>query len=848
MARPTKTQARQWLTQLAKKTPSEAYSFECLKDLAPTKAILAAAPEMQVLVVREIIDRLGAIRGRLGHPNRQWHERYPSLLLVSRMLRRKLPFDDDDLAFMIRRTTQVETVSTYYFPFLTSLVTIAQRHVKAHGLSDALDEALGQLSDALERCNMANERKLRVKIAAVRGGSKTVPLEPGEAWSDAALADVRAMKDKQKSAWVELLAHCQTATGSKPTAKWSKQTLPLLKAVGQRQFTGRVRAWFPLVDKPRTEALPAWIPDPNLLIIEPHAAVLKGLAWCCAAVDNKNIARALRDLALSAYKKVPGVGPRAVKIGNACVYALGAMPGMEAVGQLALLKIKVKFGTAQKGIEKALSAAAEREGIPRGDLEEIAVPAYGLKEVGRLDEPMGDFTARLTITGTHTTELVWIKPDGKTQKSVPAAVKRDFADDLRELKTAAKDIQKMLPAQRDRIDGLYLQQNSWPLAIWRQRYLDHPLVGTLARRLIWEFAKGKRTNDGVYVDGQIVGRNGRPIKSLDDDTTVRLWHPIGRKVEEVTAWRTWLEEQQIRQPFKQAHREVYPLTEAEEATRVYSNRYAAHVIKQHQFNALCGIRGWKNTLRLMVDDDYPPATRELPAWALRAEFWVEGAGDEYGVDTNDAGTFLYLATDQVRFYPTGSTQRYAHAGGGGYHLPYNAQDDDQPLPLSDVPPLVFSEVMRDVDLFVGVASVGNDPAWSDGGPEGRYRDYWQGYSFGDLSATGQTRKDVLQRLIPRLKIAPRCSFSDKFLVVRGDVRTYKIHLGSGNILMSPNDQYLCIVPARGTAAKGSDKLFLPFEGDSTLSIILSKALMLADDTKIKDRTILSQIGAAEGSG
>ena len=59
------------------------------------------------------------------------------------------------------------------------------------------------------------------------------------------------------------------------------------------------------------------------------------------------------------------------------------------------------------------------------------------------------------------------------------------------------------------------------------------------------------------------------------------------------------------------------------------------------------------------------------------------------------------------------------------------------------------------------------------------------------------------------------------------------------------DQYLCIVPARGAAATGTagtGGLFLPFEGDATLSVILSKAFLLADDTKITDPTIVSQIG------
>jgi hypothetical protein len=51
---------------------------------------------------------------------------------------------------------------------------------------------------------------------------------------------------------------------------------------------------------------------------------------------------------------------------------------------------------------------------------------------------------------------------------------------------------------------------------------------------------------------------------------------------------------------------------------------------------------------------------------------------------------------------------------------------------------------------------------------------------------------------------------------------------------------LCIVPDR-TQKSPTEKVFIPFEGDTGLSIILSKAFLLADDDKITDRTITSQI-------
>ncbi|MGX1479041.1 UNVERIFIED_CONTAM: hypothetical protein RKD50_007849 [Streptomyces canus] len=154
---------------------------------------------------------------------------------------------------------------------------------------------------------------------------------------------------------------------------------------------------------------------------------------------------------------------------------------------------------------------------------------------------------------------------------------------------------------------------------------------------------------------------------------------------------------------------------------------------------------------------------------------------------------------------------------------------------TDVPPLVFSEAMRDVDLFVGVTSIAADPQWTDRGPE---RAYWERAGFAELTASAEARRDVLARILPRLKIADRCSIDGRHLVVRGSLRTYRIHLSSANILMEPDNSYLCIVPARG---KGDGKVFLPFE-DDRLSVILSKAFLLADDTKITDPTILAQLG------
>ncbi|MCC7388326.1 MAG: DUF4132 domain-containing protein [Phycisphaerales bacterium] len=771
---------------------------------------------------------------------------------IAGILRTELELTESELMHAVKQYVRCNTMWLRGSEGQAQVALRLEEAILAEPRSEKLRLAAGMLAMRISRVGTKSDQRRAQRLGKLSRGKQPAPLETGEAWADQAFEDLRLLPSDIAACWNELLENSAICTGSKPTAKWQRVADACLRIIGVEGFTSHASRWFDLVDRPRSQPLPngQYWGDRTHLIDEGNADILKGLCWIASTIPDPDLARALGRLAISCYRKVPGVGPRAVKIGNAAVYALGQMPGRDSLGQLAMLRVKVKFGTAQKLIEKALGAAAEREGLPREEIEELAVPSYGLTEVGLRREPLGDYTAELRVEGFARPVLGFLKPDGKAQKSVPAAIKETHAADLKELKGAAKDIGAMLPAQRDRIDGLFLENKSWELGTWRERYLDHPLVGVIARRLLWRFAPGKDgawdagapSRSAMWLDGGgLVGLDGQPVELDDPTTRVRLWHPIEVEQAEILAWREFLERHQLVQPFKQAHREVYLLTDAERNTGVYSNRYAAHVLRQHQFNALCAARRWKNRLRLLVDDEFPPASRTLPAWNLRAEFWIEGAGADYGDDTNETGVFNHLITDQVRFYGIGAAPNTGHAGGGGFAMRAGAHPINEPLPLDRIPPMVLSEILRDVDLFVGVTSVGNNPAWQDGGPEGRYRDYWWSYSFGDLSGTAETRRHLLERLVPRLKIADRCSVGARYLTVRGDLRTYKIHLGSGNILMEPNDQYLCIVASSRADPTLPPKLYLPFEGDRTLAIILSKAFLLADDTKITDRSITSQI-------
>jgi hypothetical protein len=489
------------------------------------------------------------------------------------------------------------------------------------------------------------------------------------------------------------------------------------------------------------------------------------------------------------------------------------MPGPHGVAQLLRLREQVRGVVARRLVTAALERAAARAGLTTDDLSELAAPTFGL-EAGALRRRLGDWTVDLTATGVGRVTLCWRPDAGPARPTAPSVLRYAFPDDVKALTATAADLRAALSAQRDRLERLLMAERVWSFVAWRARYLDHPLLSILTRQLIWRFGEGPNSQPGAWWEGRLVDAADHTIEDLDDATSVRLWRPVDAEVAEVLAWRRWLESHAITQPFKQAHREVYLLTEAERQTAVYSNRFAAHLLLQHQLRALCQERGWIYRLQGPGFDGTNSPTLALPAFGLTAEFDVDVL--EEGAQTMTMGIARYVTTGRLRF---------RHA------------ERRATVTLESVPPAVFSDVLRDVDLFVAICSVANDPTWVDGGLD-TYRDYWRGVAFGDLGETARTRRAQLARLLPHLKIAARAELTDRFLVVRGDLHTYRIHLGSGNILMEPGSRYLCIVPRRRAA--GAERVYVPYEGDATLAVILSKALLLANDRAITDPTITQQ--------
>lgn len=305
-----------------------------------------------------------------------------------------------------------------------------------------------------------------------------------------------------------------------------------------------------------------------------------------------------------------------------------------------------------------------------------------------------------------------------------------------------------------------------------------------------------------FLLGNLLGINEQSQAGMIDASNLRLLngehsYPIEESLRiahvydlfqnnQLSQWQQRIVHQQRVQPFKQAFRELYVLTPAEEKTATYSNRFAGHTINTSIAYRLLQSRGWN-----FISSDVAEVYKYFPAEKITVNWEFPEARHFFSGEPE-------LNADKIEFMR-----------GREY------------IPMSEVPPLVFSETMRDADLVVSVANINEDS------------DYWS-------TEAKQNRVAVAGTIMESLGLQD-VSFDGNFAFVKGQLANYRIHMGSGNIHINGSN-YLCIVPERDK--KKSAPIYLPFaDADAKTSEIISKILLLKNDSLIKDESILAQIRA-----
>ncbi|WP_435261264.1 DUF4132 domain-containing protein [Tenacibaculum sp. nBUS_03] len=487
-----------------------------------------------------------------------------------------------------------------------------ERKVKKEGLSEELELFLNEMLtwESIKRRNNycgADISKVRNRIKAIISFSNKKICQRftfnSEEFGDYANQVLENHNEKEKETLYQILALSKKVSGSKPTKKFSKESSLLIDKLDFTDYKTFIYSLLERVIKlqPKEEIHTYGNQEYSFstytFIEKENLNILKGLVWTLTKFYDKNTVILISKLAEKCFKKIPGVGQTAGALGNACLYTLANIKGRDGIAQLTVLQNKIKQTSTKKLIEKYISEISLKLGISKSDIEESIVSEFNLID-GSKEVFFEDYKLKISIERIGKVQKLWIKPDGKIQKTEPSFIKnsKSLSEKFKKIKLEIKEIQKFVSSQRDRLDGLFIEERTVNYTNFSKFYLNHGLISFLSKKLIWIVKNENKQEACFYLKDKWVNACQKEINWIDEGCSFQLWHPIYGTTNEVLEWRNFLVKFQITQPLKQAFRELYLLTEAEVNTKTYSNRMASHILKQHQFNMLAKVRNWNYQL------------------------------------------------------------------------------------------------------------------------------------------------------------------------------------------------------------------------------------------------------------
>lgn len=364
---------------------------------------------------------------------------------------------------------------------------------------------------------------------------------------------------------------------------------------------------------------------------------------------------------------------------------------------------------------------------------------------------------------------------GKALKSIPAKYKKN------EKVIAFSATKKQLTGQYSRTRQMFEEamENETEFTAGELDLLcKNPVVKPIVSRLLYK-AKDKLG----FLDGMILKDFSGKETEITKNTNLKIAHPYDIYTDgHWHEYQKYLFSNTIVQPFKQVFRELYVKT-AEESQVYRSLRYAGNQIQPLKTKACLKTRRWVADVEEGLQKVYYKENIIASIYALAD--WFSPADIE-------APTLEWVEFFDRKTY--------------------------KPIKIEDVPDIIFSEVMRDVDLAVSVAHAGGvDPETSH--------------------STIEMRRAIIEFTLPLFKLE-NVRLEGTHAFIEGERADYSIHLGSGVVHLQGGPM-INVLPVH---SQHRGRLFLPFvDDDPKTAQIISEILLFAEDKKIKDPFILGQI-------
>ena len=376
---------------------------------------------------------------------------------------------------------------------------------------------------------------------------------------------------------------------------------------------------------------------------------------------------------------------------------------------------------------------------------------------------LDDTTIKLVVDEQGKAELEVTKGD-KTLKSIPDKYKKN--KEVEALKDSKTYLTKQYSRTRLSLEQAMLSQTLFTAAELA-KILEHPVVKAMLSKLV--LFNPETQASGFWQDGKLLSAEGTltPLKAADK---LLIAHPSHLfYAVQWDLYQKYLFDKELKQPFKQVFRELYVPTKDELETSNRSERYQGHQVQPQKTVALLRGRGWTVNYEEGLQKVYHKE-------GFRATLYA--AADWYTPSDVEAPTLEYVVF-------------------------YNLKDGKE-VPMKEINPVIFSEVMRDVDLVVSVAHVGSvDP---------------------EASHSTMQMRGTLARESARLFKLTNVEVKERYILVKNEHGDYSLHLGSG--MISRGGLQINVVAVQ---SQHRGRVFLPFvDDDPKTAEIISKMKLLAE--------------------
>jgi len=376
---------------------------------------------------------------------------------------------------------------------------------------------------------------------------------------------------------------------------------------------------------------------------------------------------------------------------------------------------------------------------------------------------LDDTTIKLVVDEQGKAELEVTKGD-KTLKSIPDKYKKN--KEVKALKDSKTYLTKQYSRTRLSLEQAMLSQTLFTAAELA-KILEHPVVKAMLSKLV--LFNPENQASGFWQDGKLLSAEGTltPLKAADK---LLIAHPSHLfYAVQWDLYQKYLFDKELKQPFKQVFRELYVPTKDELETSNRSERYQGHQVQPQKTVALLRGRGWTVNYEEGLQKVYHKE-------GFRATIYA--AADWYTPSDVEAPTLEYVVF-------------------------YNLKDGKE-VPMKEINPVIFSEVMRDVDLVVSVAHVGGvDP---------------------EASHSTMQMRGALARESARLFKLTNVEVKERYILVKNEHGDYSLHLGSG--MISRGGLQINVVAVQ---SQHRGRVFLPFvDDDPKTAEIISKMKLLSE--------------------